>query len=84
MSWALGETVAPGTRPALAADDPHVAASLDTFAAYLADQQIDYATTPLRLGRELTIDPRTERSDDPEANRLFTREYRKGYELPRA
>jgi predicted dehydrogenase len=84
VSWALGETVAPGTRPALAADDPHVAASLDTFAAYLADQQIDYATTPLRLGRELTLDPRTERSDDPEANRLFTRDYRKGYELPRA
>jgi hypothetical protein len=34
-------------------------------------------------GRELSIDPRTERSTDPEANRLFTRDYRKGFELPR-
>jgi hypothetical protein len=84
VSWALGETVAPGTRPTLAADDPRVAASLDTFEAYLADHRIDYATTPLKLGRELRLDPRTERSDDPEANRLFTREYRTGYELPRA
>jgi hypothetical protein len=30
----------------------------------------------------LTIDPVTELSSDPEANRLFTREYRKGFELP--
>jgi hypothetical protein len=29
------------------------------------------------------IDPTTEKATDPAANRLFTREYRKGYELPR-
>jgi hypothetical protein len=29
------------------------------------------------------IDSTTERSTDAEANRLFTREYRKGFELPR-
>jgi hypothetical protein len=31
----------------------------------------------------LVIDPATEKSTDGEANRLFTRDYRKGYELPR-
>jgi hypothetical protein len=35
------------------------------------------------LGRELSIDPVGEKSSDPEANARFTREYRKGYELPR-
>lgn len=34
--------------------------------------------------RELSIDPQTEKSTDPEAKRLFARDYRKGYELPRA
>jgi hypothetical protein len=35
------------------------------------------------MGRELTIDPKTERSTDAEANHLFSRDYRKGFELPR-
>ena len=84
VSWALGQAVPAGTRPSLAADDKHVAVSLDTFMTYLGENEIDFTTTPLTLGRELSIDPRTEKSTDPEANRLFTRDYRKGYELPRA
>ncbi|NBT14183.1 MAG: twin-arginine translocation signal domain-containing protein [Planctomycetia bacterium] len=84
VSWALGENVRPGTRPTLAADDPHVAATWESFESYLADHAIDYDATKLALGRELTIDPRTERSADAEANRLFGREYRRGFELPRA
>lgn len=44
----------------------------------------DVADTPYLLGRELAIDAATERSSDPEANARFTREYRRGYELPRA
>jgi len=36
-----------------------------------------------RVGRRLRLDPQTGQCiDDPEANKLFTREYRKGYELP--
>lgn len=84
VSWALGEPVEIGTRPTLAADDPRVRASLDTFETYLRDNAVDLSTTKLSLGRELTIDPRTERSTDADANRLFSRDYRKGYDLPRA
>jgi hypothetical protein len=84
VSLALGKPVEPGTRPTLAADDKRVAATFDSFAAHLRENEIDFAQTPLKLGRELAIDPQTERSTDPEANRLFTREYRAGYELPRA
>jgi len=84
VSWRLGEAVPPGTRPNLAKNDPHVAATWDTFEKHLAENQVDFAATKLKLGRELTIDPVTERSSDAEANALFTREYRKGFELPRA
>jgi len=83
VSWALGETVPPGTRAALAADDPRVRATWESFEAHLAEHPIDYSVTNLTLGRELTIDPRTETATDPQAAPLFTREYRKGYELPR-
>lgn len=83
VSWALGESVPIDARPALAADDPRVKASLDTFTGYLHDNAVDVSKTALSLGRELSIDPTTEKSTDSEANRLFTRDYRKGYELPR-
>jgi len=83
VSWMLGETVSAGARPTLAANDPRVAASLESFETHRRDNTIDFAQTPLILGRELSIDPATERSNDAEANRLFTRDYRKGFELPR-
>jgi len=83
VSWALGKPVEPGTPPTLAADEKHVRQTFESFTAHLRENEVDFQTTPLLLGRELTIDPRTERSTDPEANRLFTREYRTGYELPR-
>jgi predicted dehydrogenase len=83
VSWTLGEVVAPGTRPSLAADDPRVKQTLESFEAHLAANGVDFQQTNLKLGRTLSIDPQTERSDDAEANRLFSREYRKGYELPR-
>ena len=84
VSWTLGRPVEPGTRPSLAADDPSVKETLESFEAHLAENAVDFTQTKLALGRTLTIDPAIEKSDDPEANRLFTRDYRKGYELPRA
>jgi predicted dehydrogenase len=83
VSWELGTVVPPGTRPTLAATDTHVGETWDSFEAYLKDHTIDFAATTLKLGRELAIDPKTERSTDDEANRLFTRDYRAGFELPR-
>jgi hypothetical protein len=59
-----------------------VVETFDSFEAHLRENGVDENTTPYRLGRALTIDPVTELSSDPEANRLFTREYRKGFELP--
>ena len=82
VSWALGEPVEPGTPPGLAADNQQVRETLASFDAHLVENDVDFSVTPLSLGRLLTIDPETERSNDAEANRLFTREYRKGFELP--
>lgn len=82
VSWALGKPVDQGARPTLADDNKQVQETLASFDAHLAENDVDYSITPLALGRFLRIDPETETSDDPEANRLFSREYRKGFELP--
>jgi hypothetical protein len=83
VSWTLGETAPPDTQPSLGQDDRHVADTLESFTAHLRDNDVDFAATHFRMGRELTIDPKTERSTDAEANHLFSRDYRKGFELPR-
>lgn len=83
VSWALGEKASLGARPKIAADEPRVAETFAAFEAHLRDNAVDDSDTPYLLGRELAIDASTEKSSDPEANARFTREYRRGYELPR-
>jgi len=68
----------------LLADDERVRLTCSDFERHLTENAVDFQATPITLGRVLEIDPATERSSDTEANRLFTRDYRKGYELPRA
>jgi len=83
VSWGLGAGVPLGTRPALVSDDPRVTTTFDSFEAHLRENNVDFGATKLLLGRELTIDPRTETASDPAATALFTGTYRKGFELPR-
>jgi hypothetical protein len=64
------------------AEDKYVKETLQTFEEHLAENQVDFGKTNFYLGSELTIDPKTERSTNEEANRLFTREYRQGFVLP--
>jgi len=78
----MGQVVPEGTRPSHLAEDRHVTETLATFEAHLKENDVDFNATKLYLGKELTIDPKTELSTDEAANRLFTREYRKGFELP--
>lgn len=51
--------------------------------SFTVDEGREMTKWARKLGRELTVDPRTERTGDPAADALFTRDYRKGYELPR-
>jgi predicted dehydrogenase len=82
VSYKLGKPVPAGTRPERVVEQKHVAETLASFESYLGEHTIDYDKTKLMLGAPLVIDPKTELSSDLEANKLFTREYRKGYELP--
>ena len=82
VSWQLGKPVPLGTRPSLLATDKHVVKTLTSFEEHLKEHNVDVTKTPYSLGQELVIDPKTELSTDEAANRLFTREYRKGFELP--
>ncbi len=82
VSYRIGKAVEPGTRPSDLVNEKHVKETLDSFESYLKDHDINYNETKFYLGRTLKIDPKTELSSDSEANTLFTREYRKGYELP--
>lgn len=51
---------------------------------HLAKNQIDLGETKLRLGKLLEIDPRSETFKDKRYSSLLTREYRAGFELPKA
>jgi hypothetical protein len=83
VSWRLGNAVPGGTRPSLLSDNKLVAATLTSFEEHLKENNVDFSLTKFYLGQELAIDPKTELSNDEAANRLFTREYRQGFELPR-
>jgi predicted dehydrogenase len=82
VSYKLGQSVPLGTRPSQYADNAKVNQTLESFEAHLQENEVDLKATPFFLGRELTIDPATEQSSDEEANVLFTRQYRSGFELP--
>ncbi|MGE5192753.1 MAG: Gfo/Idh/MocA family protein [Deltaproteobacteria bacterium] len=82
VSYRRGQVVPEGTRPSHFTEDRHVADTLASFEAHLKENGVDFNATKFYLGQELTIDPKTELSTDSAANPLFTREYRKGFELP--
>ena len=82
VSYRTGKEVPPGTRPSEFADNKHVTETLASFESHLQENGVDFNQTKFYLGQTLTIDPKTELSTNEAANRLFTREYRKGFELP--
>ncbi len=82
VSWQLGKTTSVSDRPKPWSDNKYVAETLESFEAYTKENNVDFGATKLSLGMELHIDPTTERSTSEAANRLFTREYRKGFVLP--
>lgn len=81
-SYRTGQAVPEGTRPSQLVSHPRVIETLASFEQYMKDNEVDFNKTKLYLGQVLTIDPKTELSTNAAANQLFTREYRKGFELP--
>jgi hypothetical protein len=82
VSLRLGTAVAEGTRPDRITENKHVTQTLTSFEEHLRENGVDFQATKYYLGRELVLDPKTERATDEAANQLFTREYRRGFELP--
>jgi predicted dehydrogenase len=69
---------------AIRAGDPKMLAC-DGFEGHLSSTLPHLANISYRVGRALTFDGATETfADDKEADRLLTREYRKGFEIPKA
>jgi hypothetical protein len=56
--------------------------TMQSFEEHLKENGVDFSSTKFYLGQELSIDPKTELSTSPEANKLFKREYRQGFVLP--
>jgi predicted dehydrogenase len=56
---------------------------MSTLDAHYACAHCQIGNIAYRLGRSLEFDPKTERFKDKEANKYLTREYRKGFEVPR-
>ena len=82
VSYRLGKEVPLGTRPSLMSSDKYVVDTMQSFEEHLKENGVDFSSTKFYLGQELTIDPKTELSTSPEANKLFKREYRQGFVLP--
>ncbi len=82
VSLRRGRIAAMGERPSRLEREQRVAETFDSFEQHLAENDMDLEKTKFFLGADLVIDPMTERSSDVEANALFTRQYRKGFELP--
>jgi predicted dehydrogenase len=57
--------------------------SVATLDAYRSCVHCHIGNTSYRLGRSLEFDPESERFRDADANRLVSREYRSGFEVPR-
>ncbi len=63
--------------------NPQVAESLETIKRNLKAVGVNLDKTSYRMGRTLTIDPKTERFiGDAEADKLLTEDYRAPYILP--
>jgi len=83
VSYRLGQQRPFGQRAEAFGDDRVANETLGAMTDHLRANSVDVANTMLRVGRRLTIDPRTEQFlGDAEANRHLTREYRAGFVVP--
>jgi len=85
ISHLLGSPKKAGEIEKEVSSDPLWKDSYDRMAAHLAANNVDISDPKLSVGPWLKMDPKTERfTNSEEANKLLTREYRKGYVVPEA
>jgi predicted dehydrogenase len=82
VSYQLGQPQ-PFDRANPLGDDRDANEALGRTLEHLRASMVDTGREQLRVGRRLTLDVRAETfGNDQEANRLLTREYRRGFEVP--
>lgn len=83
ISYRLGQVRPPEQIRAAVRDIPYLAEAFQRMEQHIAANQVDLSVTPLILGETLTMFPATEVfANNPQANRLLTRKYRKPYVVP--
>ena len=84
ISYRLGRNVAFDRRDGVLGENNREGAeTLTRMVDHLRGNMVALDRTMLTVGRRLTVDVRAENfGNDMEANRLLTREYRKGFEVP--
>jgi predicted dehydrogenase len=82
ISYCLGKEV-PFNQEPEGMSNPQIAESFETIKRNLKAAGVNLDQATYHMGRALSIDPVAERFiGDPEADKLLTREYRAGYEVP--
>lgn len=83
ISYVLGESSSFSSVPSTMEGNEWAHEAYERFKAHLAGNGVDMQGSTYKLGPKLTINPKKENfSKNREANRLLTREYRKGFEVP--
>jgi predicted dehydrogenase len=83
ISYRLGKTQSPEEIRDAIKDNKDLSEMLGRMEEHLAANKVDLKKTPATLGAALTMDPKTETfSNNQEANKLLTREYRKPFVVP--
>jgi predicted dehydrogenase len=83
ISYRLGRPTPFQPRPGVYSEDAESNETLVRTEEHLRTNMVPLDRTNLVVGRRLTLDQRTETFvNDSEADRMLTREYRKGFEVP--
>lgn len=83
ISYRLGKTHSPDEIREAVKNNTDLAEALGRMEEHLAANNVDLKTSPATLGAALNMDPKSERfTDNAEANKLLTREYRAPFVVP--
>jgi predicted dehydrogenase len=83
ISYRLGRQQPFEPRTNVFASNPILQNTMIVMEEHLQENGVPLAQTQLTIGRRLTLDAANERfQSDEEANRMLTRQYRKGFEVP--
>jgi predicted dehydrogenase len=83
ISYRMGEMVPFNAQRNIFGDDRDASETFDRMRDHLRQRSIPLDQTNYRLGRRLTLNPRTERFvNNTQANEMLTRPYRRGFEVP--